>query len=110
MFLILYATSYFFSITFKVAFCTGLFQMGSGKLLAVWTAIFVNKNETKELWGECAEVLKQAGIDGLYSDVVHLRDRHTGCAVFEEKLQISRGMYCVPHILRNILLPWAISH
>ena len=65
-----------------------LFQMGSGKLLAVWTAIFVNKNETKELWGECAEVLKQAGIDGLYSGVVHFRDRHTGCAVFEEALNI----------------------
>ncbi len=76
--------------------------MGSGKLLAVWTAIFVNKNETKELWGECAEVLKQAGIDGLYSGVVHFRDRHTGCVVFEEALNIGLGMYCVPHIIRNI--------
>jgi hypothetical protein len=102
MFLILYATSFVFSFIFTVAFCTGLFQMGSGKLLAVWTAIFVNKNETKELWGECAEVLKQAGIDGLYSGVVHFRDRHTGCAVFEEALNIGLGMYCVPHIIRNI--------
>jgi hypothetical protein len=36
--------------------------MGSGKLLAIWTAIFVNKNESNELWAECADVLKQAGI------------------------------------------------
>ena len=57
---------WFLCCTFTVAFCAGLFQLGSGKLLAVWTAIFVNKNETKELWGECAEVLKLAGIDGLY--------------------------------------------
>ena len=91
----------FFCCTFTVAFCVGLFQLGSGKLLAVWTAIFVNKNETKELWGECAEVLKLAGIDGLYSGVVHFRDRHTGCAVFEEALKIGLGMlvtlagYCV---------------
>ena len=102
MFLILYATSFFFSFTFTVAFCTGLFKMGRGKLLEIWTAIFVNKNETKELWGECAEVLKLAGIDGLYSGVVHFRDRHTGCGVFEEDLNIGLGMYCVPHIIRNI--------
>ena len=86
-----------------VAFWAGLFQMGSGKLLAVWTAIFVNKSESNELWAECAEALKKAGVENLYNGVVHFRDRHTGCAVFEEKLQISRGMYCVPHILRNIL-------
>ncbi len=77
--------------------------MGSGKLLAVWTAIFVNKNESNALWAECADALKQAGVDNLYSGVVHFRDRHTGCAVFEEQLHISRGMYCVPYILRNIL-------
>jgi hypothetical protein len=82
----------------------------SGKLLAVWTAIFVNKSESNDLWAECAEALKAARVENLYNGVVHFRDRHTGCAVFEEKLQISRGMYCVPHILRNILLPWAISH
>jgi hypothetical protein len=34
--------------------------MGSGKLLAVWTAIFVNKNESNALWAECADALKQA--------------------------------------------------
>ncbi len=76
--------------------------MGSGKLVMIWTAIFVNKNETMELWAECAKMLKQAGIDGLYSGVVHFRDRHTGCAVFEEALNIGLGMYCVPHIIRNI--------
>jgi hypothetical protein len=75
----------------------------SGKLLAVWTAIFVNKSESNDLWAECAEALKAARVENLYNGVVHFRDRHTGCAVFEEKLQISRGMYCVPHILRNIL-------
>jgi hypothetical protein len=76
--------------------------MGSGKLLAIWTTIFVNKNETKELWAECADALKQAGIGGLYSGVVHFRDRHTGCEVFETALSIGLGMYCVPHIIRNI--------
>jgi hypothetical protein len=72
-------------------------------LLAVWTAIFVNKTEPNELWAECAEALKAAGVENLYNGVVHFRDRHTGCAVFKEKLKITRGMYCVPHILRNIL-------
>jgi hypothetical protein len=76
--------------------------MGSGKLLPIWTAVFVNKNETKELWAEYADVLKQAGIEGLYSGVVHFRDRHTGCAVFEEALNVGLDMYCVPHIIRNI--------
>ncbi len=76
--------------------------MGSGKLLVIWTAIFVYKNESNDLWAECADALKQAGIDELYSGVAHFRDRHTGCAVFEEALNIGLGMYCVPHIIRNI--------
>ncbi len=81
---------------------TGLFQMGSGKLLAVWTAIFANKSESNDLWAECADALHLAGIENLYSGVVHFRDRHTGCGVFETKMNIGLGMYCVPHILRNI--------
>jgi hypothetical protein len=40
--------------------------MGSGKLLAVWTAIFVNKAESNELWAECVDALKQAGVENLY--------------------------------------------
>ncbi len=60
--------------------------MGSGKLLAVWAAIFVNKSESNEMWAECAEALKASGVENLYNGVVHFRDRHTGCAVSEKKI------------------------
>jgi hypothetical protein len=31
----------------------------------------------------------------------HFRDCHVGATLFEEKLDIKNGMFCVPHILRN---------
>ena len=92
----------FFFLSTCAPLSIGLFQMGSGKLLAVWTAIFANKSESNDLWAECADALHQAGIENLYKGVVHFRDRHTGCGVFETKMNIGLGMYCVPHLLRNI--------
>ncbi len=61
---------WFCSVYVVFWFWTGLFQMGSGKLLAVWTAIIVNKTESNELWAEWAEALKAAGVENLYNGVV----------------------------------------
>jgi hypothetical protein len=39
----------------------------------------------------------------MYLNEVHFRDRHVKATCFEEKLGISNGMFCVPHILRNLV-------
>ncbi len=57
--------------------------MGSGTLLPVWTAVFSFRSETKDMWGHCADVLKQAGVDDVYTNSVHFRDRHVGATYFE---------------------------
>ena len=80
----------------------GLFQLGDGTLLALWSAVFASTSETNEMWRICAEELIAAKCDAIYEKSVHFRDCHTGAKIFEDTLQISKGMYCVPHLERNI--------
>jgi hypothetical protein len=54
------------------------------------------------MWQICAEEIIAAECASIYEGSVHFRDRHTGGKVFEDALQISKGMYCVPHLDRNI--------
>jgi hypothetical protein len=54
------------------------------------------------MWQICAEEIIDAECASIYDGSVHFRDRHTGGKVFEDALQISKGMYCVPHLERNI--------
>ena len=55
------------------------------------------------MWGDCADAVIESGVGELYLNAVHFRDRHVGAKLFEEKLGIKNGMFCVPHILRNIV-------
>jgi hypothetical protein len=80
----------------------GLFQLGDGTLLALWSAVFASTSETNEMWKICAEEIIEAKCGSIYESSVHFRDRHTGGKIFEDALQISKGMYCVPHLDRNI--------
>jgi hypothetical protein len=82
---------------------TGLFQDGNGTLVPVWSCIFANCSETNEMWGVCAEEILKAGVQDIYVNAVNFRDRHSGCDVFEDRLHIHMGMYCVPHLRRNII-------
>ncbi len=66
-----------------LAHALGLFQMGSGTLLPVWTAVFTSRSETKEMWGDCADALMDAGLAEVFSNTVHFRDRHVGAKLFE---------------------------
>jgi hypothetical protein len=54
------------------------------------------------MWQICAEEIIDAECASIYEGSVHFRDRHTGGKVFEDALQISKGMYYVPHLERNI--------
>lgn len=67
---------------------TGMFQLGDGRLVAPWAAIFREKNESNYLWKVCAEAVKEFGIDDLYKGAVHYRDRHPGADAFESILGI----------------------
>ena len=71
------------SLPIYCAYYLGLFQMGSGTLLPVWTAVFASRAETKEMWGDCADVLIEAGVADVYANAVHFRDRHVGATYFE---------------------------
>jgi hypothetical protein len=82
---------------------TGLFQDGNGTLVPIWSCIFANCQETNEMWEVCADEIIIAGIQDVYINAVHFRDRHSGCDLFEARLLIHKGMYCVPHLRRNIM-------
>jgi hypothetical protein len=91
----------------------GLFQLGDGTLIALWSAVFANTSETNKMWEICADQILCAGwlcyiaitafcltrvrmsyifldfmqgLGSLYLDTVHFRDRHTGCNVFEANI------------------------
>ena len=55
------------------------------------------------MWEVCADEIIIAGIQDVYINAVHFRDRHSGCDLFEARLLIHKGMYCVPHLRRNIM-------
>ncbi len=64
--------------------------------------MFAPTSETNEMWKICAEEIIEAKCASIYESSVRFRDRHTGGKIFEDELQISKGMYCVPHLERNI--------
>ena len=64
--------------------------------------MFASSSETNEMWKICAEEIIEAQCASIYEGSVHFRDRHTGGKIFEDELKISKGMYCVPHLERNI--------
>jgi hypothetical protein len=81
---------------------TGIFQLGDGRLIHLWSCIFAGSNESTWMWETCAKHIVEAGLEGCYHNAVHFRDRHAGCDHFESLLKIEYGMYCSAHILRNI--------
>ena len=82
----------------------GLFQMGSGTLLPVWTAVFTSRSETKEMWGACADALIDAGLAEVYYNTVHFRDRHVGAKLFEVSSYILLFYYyCCTKIVYNTI-------
>ena len=54
------------------------------------------------MWKTCAKEIIEAKCASIYESSVHFRDRHTGGKTFEDILKIGKGMYCVPHLERNI--------
>ena len=64
--------------------------------------MFASSSETNKTWKICAEEIIEAQCASIYEGSVHFRDRHTGGKIFEDELKISKGMYCVPHLERNI--------
>ena len=70
--------------------------------MALWSAVFASSSETNEMRKICAEEIIEAQCASIYEGSVHFRDRHTGGKIFEDELKISKGMYCVPHLERNI--------
>ena len=79
----------------------GIFQLGDGRLISPWAAVFA-ENESKFTWNVCAAQIKKAGMADLYDGVTHFRDRHDGALVFEEELKVKYPAFCTVHILRNI--------
>lgn len=75
---------------------TGLFQLGDGTVIPLWSAIFAESEgaESQFMWEYCAEQIKNAGFENLYKGAVHFRDRHRGADGFERILSIEKGM-CV---------------
>ena len=39
----------------------GLFQLGDGTLIALWSAVFANTSETNKMWEICADQILCAG-------------------------------------------------
>lgn len=71
---------------------TGMAQLGCGRLIALWTAIFADTNEDIDMWETVANLIKDAGMDDVYRDAVHFRDRHAGATRFEVILNVKWGM------------------
>ena len=72
---------------------TGLFQLGDGRLVAPWAAIFADANESVFMWEACAKAVKdEFHIHDLYDKAVHFRDRHKGADRFEAILNVEWPM------------------
>jgi hypothetical protein len=71
---------------------TGMAQLGCGRLVALWSAVFASTNEDIFMWETCANLIKAAGMNDLYKGAVHYRDRHAGAERFEETLHVKWGM------------------
>ena len=67
---------------------TGMFQLGDGRLIPMWTSIFRESNESAYMWEQCAERLVDAGMNDVYDNAAHFRDRHKGAEYFEAKLKV----------------------
>lgn len=79
----------------------GVFQLGDGRLLPLWAAVFAGR-ETNEAWKWCADCIVEAGIGDLFEGVTHFRDRHPGAEHFEQILGVAHPAFCTVHIIRNI--------
>lgn len=77
----------------------GMFQLGDGRLIPMWTAIFRDQDESVYMWEQCGIQLVKSGMADVYNGTMHFRDRHKG---FEAKLKIKFPAFCAVHILRNV--------
>ena len=72
---------------------TGLFQLGDGSVIPLWSAIFAETMGDEDIfkWEWCARQIKESGYCQAYDNAVHFRDRHEGAVGFERILQIDKG-------------------
>ena len=73
---------------------TGIFQLGDGTLVTLWSALFAESTGAEDnwKWEVCAKEIEKAGMMDMYQNAVHFRDRHKGADNFERVLDVKFGM------------------